>query len=269
MSVCHIYINEEKHTCAAGTRVQELCASLMPRANVFVANGAPVTSSYIISDGDIIEVFVKGEVPPQDVFARMYAARHGAHLVTQLHNARVGIAGLGGIGAYTTRALARAGCGTLVLADRDIVTPSNLHRQAYDTQHIGMPKAHALTEAITAINPYVTAIPHVVTLTPDTIPEIFSDVDICIEALDVAETKTMLIETVLCALPHVTVIGVSGVAGIAPTDILRVRRINARFYLIGDETHDARHEESLVATRVGCAANMIAHCALRLIAEKD
>ncbi|MDH7483195.1 MAG: ThiF family adenylyltransferase, partial [Spirochaetales bacterium] len=47
----------------------------------------------------------------------------------RLAEARVGIAGLGGLGSNCAAALVRAGVGSLVLADFDIVTESNLDRQ--------------------------------------------------------------------------------------------------------------------------------------------
>ncbi len=51
--------------------------------------------------------------------------------------ASVGIAGVGGLGSAVAVALARVGVGRLVIADFDVVEPSNLNRQQYFIDQIG------------------------------------------------------------------------------------------------------------------------------------
>lgn len=47
----------------------------------------------------------------------------------RLINAKVLLAGVGGVGGFVAEALARAGVGEIVLIDHDQVSPSNLNRQ--------------------------------------------------------------------------------------------------------------------------------------------
>ena len=58
-------------------------------------------------------------------------ARHTPHVHNKVKGAKVGIAGLGGLGSIPAVMLARIGVGHLLLVDFDIIEPSNLNRQSY------------------------------------------------------------------------------------------------------------------------------------------
>jgi tRNA A37 threonylcarbamoyladenosine dehydratase len=53
----------------------------------------------------------------------------GDEKIARLQNARVFIAGLGGVGSFAAEALARMGVGNLTLVDCDVVAASNINRQ--------------------------------------------------------------------------------------------------------------------------------------------
>ena len=89
-------------------------------------------------------------------------------------NGCVGVAGLGGLGSNIALSLARTGVAKLVLADFDVVEPSNLNRQQYFVRHIGMKKTDALKELIADVNPFVEVVTHDVTLTAANVAEIFA-----------------------------------------------------------------------------------------------
>jgi molybdopterin/thiamine biosynthesis adenylyltransferase len=74
----------------------------------------------------------------------------------RLKAARVGLIGLGGVGAPAALYLAAAGVGILRLIDHDTVALSNLQRQiAFDVSGIGRSKVAAGSAALTALNPHV------------------------------------------------------------------------------------------------------------------
>ena len=91
--------------------------------------------------------------------------RYARHLVLaevggpgqqRLKAARVGLIGLGGVGAPAALYLAAAGVGALRLIDDDTVALSNLQRQiAFDSADLGRPKVEAGAGALTALNPHV------------------------------------------------------------------------------------------------------------------
>lgn len=55
----------------------------------------------------------------------------GEAAMEKLHNSRVILFGLGGVGSYTAEALCRAGVGHLTLVDNDTVSETNRNRQLY------------------------------------------------------------------------------------------------------------------------------------------
>ena len=74
--------------------------------------------------------------------------------LARLAQARVMVLGLGGVGSSCAEALARGGVGSLVLIDRDVVTPSNINRQALAFHStLGRPKAEVMREMVRDINP--------------------------------------------------------------------------------------------------------------------
>ncbi len=71
----------------------------------------------------------------------------------KINNAKVAIIGVGALGTVCADLLARAGVGTLLLIDRDLVEESNLQRQTVFTEaDINKSKAHVAKQTLQAIN---------------------------------------------------------------------------------------------------------------------
>lgn len=71
----------------------------------------------------------------------------------RLHDARVLVVGLGGLGAAVTAYLAGAGIGAMLLADHDTVSLSNLQRQVlYTEADVDRPKAECAARRVAALN---------------------------------------------------------------------------------------------------------------------
>ncbi len=188
-----------------------------------------------------------------------------AEIEKHLRKFRVGIAGAGGLGSNCAVCLARAGVGTLVVADFDIVEPSNLTRQYYFMDQTGRPKVVALKENINRINDVTEVIPFQVELNPDNIQGIFNECHLIIEAFDRAEMKAMLVETLQLKMPGVPVIVGSGLAGWGKSDDIKCRKIDDSLYICGDETLETTGELPPLAPRVAVVAAIQANLALELL----
>ena len=79
-------------------------------------------------------------IPTREEMYRALEERHGAEIQKKLSEASVAVCGLGGLGSNIAVALARAGVGRLYLYDFDKVDISNLNRQQYFPEQLGMPK---------------------------------------------------------------------------------------------------------------------------------
>ncbi len=78
----------------------------------------------------------------------------GSEGLAKLNSARVAVIGLGGVGAYTVEALARAGVGWLILVDFDEICLTNTNRQIHAIEGTyGRPKVEVMAERVKAINP--------------------------------------------------------------------------------------------------------------------
>lgn len=199
----------------------------------------------------------------------MYAAleeRHGAELQKKLSEASVAVCGLGGLGSNIAIALARAGVGRLHILDFDRVDISNLNRQQYFPEQLGMLKSDALCDTLSRISPYCEIQKDCVKLTEKNIPELLSGEDIICEAFDRADQKAMLVNCVLETMPEKYLVAGSGMAGIGSSNTIITRRMMKRFYLCGDGSSDVDDGMGLVASRVLICAAHQANAVIRIIA---
>lgn len=196
------------------------------------------------------------------------AGRHGANLHKKFSAATVAICGLGGLGSNIAVSLARAGIGNLILIDFDRVDITNLHRQQYKANQIGMYKTEALNENLKEIAPYIETKIHTVRITEDNVAALLRDADIICEAFDNAEAKAMLTNLVLEAMPDTYLVAASGMAGLDSANTIKTRKITSKFYLCGDEVSDVQYNSCLVSSRVMLCAAHQAHAVLRILAEQ-
>ena len=206
--------------------------------------------------------------PTKDEWKKALEERHGKELQQAFSSATVAICGLGGLGSNIAIALARAGIGKLILIDFDRVDITNLHRQQYKADQIGMYKTDALTDNLREIAPYIELEAHTERITEDNAVTLLSDADIICEAFDDAECKAMLTNTILSELPDKYLVAASGMAGMGVTNSIKTRRITSRFYLCGDETSEVSDDIGLVAPRVALCAAHQAHTVLRILAKQ-
>lgn len=78
----------------------------------------------------------------------------GKENIEKLHNTKIAVFGIGGVGSYIVEALARAGVEKFVLIDNDVVSLSNINRQLIALHsNIGIPKVDVAKKRILEINP--------------------------------------------------------------------------------------------------------------------
>ena len=79
---------------------------------------------------------------------------YGAAALPRLHDARVAVIGVGGVGSWVVEALARSGIGSLTLIDMDDVCITNTNRQLPAlTPTFGQPKVQVLADRVRLIAP--------------------------------------------------------------------------------------------------------------------
>ena len=206
--------------------------------------------------------------PTKEEWNKALAERHGEKLQKKFSSGAVAICGLGGLGSNIAISLARAGIEKLILIDFDKVDITNLHRQQYKANQIGMDKTDALSENLKEIAPYINIESHTVRITEDNAVGLLKDADIICEAFDNAECKAMLTNLVLEIMPDKFLVAASGMAGFGSANSIRTRKITSKFYLCGDEESAVQSEGSLVASRVMLCAAHQAHTVLRILAEQ-
>ena len=189
-------------------------------------------------------------------------------ITKKINTRKVGIAGCGGLGSNCAVALARVGIGTLVIADFDVVSRSNLNRQYYFSDQIGMKKTEALTDNIQRINPDVRIISHAIRLTKDNIPLVFADCEVIVEAFDLADQKGMIIETISTEMPAVPLVVGLGMAGWGMNDSIHCRKAD-NIYICGDEISEIGPEMPPMAPRVGMVANMQANMVMEILLNSE
>jgi sulfur carrier protein ThiS adenylyltransferase len=264
-----ISLNEQSLSITAGSTVATLRDRYRPGADVLILNGFPTSAESILQDGDSLFLIKRGESPSADELEFLLAARHTPGIHQRLKQARIGIAGVGGLGSTVAISLARIGIGELVVADFDVVEPSNLNRQQYFIDQLGEYKVDALSATLRRINPYVAVTARQVMLDPANIPQIFDGCAVVVEAFDRAEMKSMLVNTVLARMPDTYIVAASGMAGYGPNNEIATRRVGRRFFLVGDMTSEARPGNGLMAPRVGIAASHQANQVVRIILGEE
>ena len=184
-----------------------------------------------------------------------------------LERAKIGVAGLGGLGSNVLSHLVRAGIRRFAAADFDVVSASNLNRQFYFAEQVGMKKTEALAENLRRINPDLELDFRDLRLTAENIPELFAGCDAVVEAFDKAEAKTMLIGAL--ANRGIPVVAASGLAGFGRSNDIRVRKAGGDLYLVGDLVSGISPELAPASPRVGIAAAMEANTVIALLLDEE
>lgn len=119
----------------------------------------------------------------------------GAEAMEKLHNSRIAVFGVGGVGGYAVEALARCGVGRLDLIDNDTVSLSNINRQIIALHStVGRYKVDVAKERVLDINPDCEVRVYKTFFLPETEDEFdFTQFDYVIDAIDTVTGKLALV----------------------------------------------------------------------------
>ena len=187
----------------------------------------------------------------------------GAAERARIEAARVGVAGAGGLGSNCLAHLVRCGVRRFVIADFDTVSESNLNRQFFFADQLGMSKVEAVAANLRRITPDLELELHPERVTAANAVRWFGNCDVAVEAFDDPDAKTMLIHALLpFGKP---VVAASGIAGWGRSNAMRVQRIGQRLYMAGDRATGISEETPPHSPRVGIAAAQQANTVMALI----
>ena len=235
------------------------------KADIFIVDGFAIKEDSELKDGSNVVFIRRGVMPEREVLRAMIASRNSPELNLALSKAVIGVAGLGGLGSNIALSLARVGVKKLVLADFDVVEPSNLNRQQYFVRHIGLKKTQALKELINDVNPFVEVETHDIFLDEKNVASVFGECEILCEAFDNVAGKAMILNEAGASLKDKKIIGASGMAGYFSSNLIKTIKFAKNVYLCGDLTNEAKVGQGLMAPRVAVCANHEANLAIRLL----
>ncbi|HTI61537.1 HesA/MoeB/ThiF family protein [Mucilaginibacter sp.] len=110
-----------------------------------------------------------------------------------LQHSKVLVVGAGGLGCPALQYLVSAGVGTIGVADHDVISVSNLHRQIlYTPADAGLKKAIVASERLQKQNPDIRLIAVDIKITSDNVLDIMGQYDIVVDGTDNFETRYLL-----------------------------------------------------------------------------
>jgi molybdopterin/thiamine biosynthesis adenylyltransferase len=116
----------------------------------------------------------------------------------KLKQAKVFIAGAGGLGSPAAIYLAAAGVGTIRIVDHDTVELSNLNRQVLHwDENIGMTKTDSAAAKLKKLNPGANIEAIAETITEASVRQLVTGFDLIVDALDNLPTRYLLNKTAL------------------------------------------------------------------------
>lgn len=141
----------------------------------------------------------------------------------RLLQAKVTVAGAGGLGGHVIELLARQGVGYLQIVDGDFFTCHNLNRQILATeQTLGMNKALAAANRVAIVNPDVEVCAVMQMLDTNNAEKLLTGTDVIVDALDTISSRRMLMgiaQKLRIPLVHAAIAGFTGqVATVLPGD---------------------------------------------------
>ncbi|OLN32508.1 sulfur carrier protein ThiS adenylyltransferase ThiF [Desulfosporosinus metallidurans] len=186
--------------------------------------------------------------------------------LAKIQQTAVGIAGLGGLGSNVAWHLVRSGFSHLVLADFDRVEASNLNRQVYFPDQLGLLKTEALAENLLKINPDLDLELWPILVTSDNVQSIFGQCTVWVEGFDQTPSKKMFVEEGLASGKKI--ICASGLAGWGDTDAIHTKHWGSGLSVVGDFCTTVAEDQPPLSPRVGVVAAKQANLVLSWVLDE-
>ncbi len=200
-----------------------------------------------------------------DAFTDNLIKKIGESNLHKIQEARVGLAGAGGLGSNCAANLVRVGFKRLTIADFDVVDATNLDRQFFFLDQVGMKKTEALKINLLRINPHLELTMICEKIEEANIKDVFGDCDVVVECFDKAEYKSMLVCQLLPSGKFI--VSASGLGGVGSSDDIEVHRVKKNLVVIGDLTSDIDKSPAL-SPRVNVAAAKQADIVLEFVIKR-
>ncbi|MCJ7595016.1 MAG: HesA/MoeB/ThiF family protein [Desulfobacterales bacterium] len=111
----------------------------------------------------------------------------------RLKNARVLLAGVGGLGCSSSQFLTCAGVGSITVVDRDTVALSDLNRQVlYGRDDIGKRKVDVAAERLSRLNSNVKIYPRFAEITEENASKLLTGIELVVDGLDNLQARFAL-----------------------------------------------------------------------------
>ncbi len=184
----------------------------------------------------------------------------------QIHQARIAVVGIGGLGSVSARQLTSLGVGVVRVVDRDIVEVSNLQRQLlYTSNDVGKLKVEVAMKRLNVLNPDVSIEPLALSLTEVTADRVVEGMDVVIDGLDSFKPRYALNRACIRQkVPYVFAGALSAVGNM--TTILPGKTACLECVFSGiDENQPTCATVGIYPTVLGVIANLQVQEALRII----
>ena len=184
----------------------------------------------------------------------------------KIRSVKIGIAGAGGLGSNCAMNLVRCGFNDFIIIDFDKIDESNLNRQFYFTEQIGMFKTEALKQNLKNINPDVKIETYCARLKKGEFKKYFITCDIIVEAFDSVESKKNLIDEL--GTTGKLVVAASGIAGYGNTDNIKIKKLGKKLFIAGDFVSEVSKELPPLSPGVMIAASKQADVILKYVLDE-
>ena len=178
-----------------------------------------------------------------------------------IQSKKIGIGGAGGLGSNCAMMLVRTGFKHLEIIDQDIIDASNLNRQQYFSNEVGLVKVEVTKKRLLDINPDATILIHQTQWNEDSGESFFKGFDFIVEAFDVVDWKYRFVQYYAPRFP-VVISGV-GMAGLIEKQPMSVKKVG-NIYICGDRSTDSHQGHPPMAPRVTQCAALMAELILDL-----